>query len=298
MSRETEKILKELYKAIEGKEYESDEAAQAEIDAIVEKYNNGLKSNVTPMKKSADDYLDMAYDADTEEKAIEYAEKALKLDPHLIDARLLLLRYEDEAEYVKKQLEDVIKGETKRLEKESYFEADAVGRFWGMLETRPYMRARAAYVELLIEMGKIKKAASECEDILRLCESDNMGMRYKLMTLYAYLEDADSARDLSNKYKENSFSMLFPMAILYYKLDDLVKAEKILKKILKSNEDYKAFLAGELELDEDKIEKVLSEGMYRPGTIEEVLSAIEEDSILSVAIVYFNEWACDVVWKN
>ena len=291
MSREAEKLLKEFHKSIEGKELENEEDLQNELNAFFEKYNSGLNSNVTSMIKSADDFLDMAYAADSKEKTIEYAEKALKLDNNLLDARLLLIQCESDIQSAKKQLEDAIKGETKRLEKEDYFDDDSIGRFWGILETRPYMRARAAYIEVLIEMGKIKKAVAECEDILRLNENDNMGMRYKLMALYAYFEDVTAARELYNRFKEDSFHMLLPMAIMYYKMDDLGKAGNLLKKIIKSNADYKRFLDGELVLDDDEIHEILSNGMYSPGGIEEVTLAFEENVVLSGSLIHFNEWA-------
>ena len=297
MSRDTEKIFKEFHKFIEGKELENEEDLQNELSAFLEKYNSNLNSNVRSMIKDADDYLEMAYDADSEEKAIEYARKALKLDKNLLDAKLLIIRYEEDIETEKRQLEDAIKVETKRLEKEDFFDNESIGHFWGIVDTRPYMRARAAYIEVLIEMGKIKKAVAECEDVIRLNENDNMGMRYKLMTLYAYLEDPDAARGLNNRYKEESFSLLFPMAIMYYKLDDLGKAANILKKIIKNNEDYKGFLNGERVLDDDKVYEILSKGMYRPDTIEEVIVAFKENSILSDTIDFFNDWAREECFK-
>lgn len=290
MSRETEKIFKDFNKYIEGKEFDSEEEVQKELAAFMENYNKGLDSNVKSAKKSADDYLDMAYNATSRDKAIEYAKKALKLDRDLVDARLLILQFEDDLESVKKQLEDLIKGETKRLEKEGYF-TDDVGSFWGIIETRPYMRARDAYIEVLVEMGKVKKAVSECEDIIRLNENDNMGVRYQLMALYAYLEDADAAKGLYSKFKDDSYSMLFPMAVMHYKMDDLGKAGSTLKKIIKNNEDYRNYLSGELTLDKEQIDKIVLSGMYRQDTIEEVVMAIKTNSILADSVMYFNNWA-------
>ncbi len=57
------------------------------------------------------------------------------------------------------------------------------GDFWGVLETRPYMRLRHSYLELLIQCGMMGKAVNEAEELLRLCEGDNLGIRYALMQI-------------------------------------------------------------------------------------------------------------------
>ncbi len=46
----------------------------------------------------------------------------------------------------------------------------------------------------------IYKAIDTCKEILRLNESDNTGIRFLLMGLYAYLEDEDSLKKLCKKY--------------------------------------------------------------------------------------------------
>ncbi|GAP86908.1 putative zinc finger domain-containing MYND-type [Rosellinia necatrix] len=55
-----------------------------------------------------------------------------------------------------------------------------VGRFWGMIGTRDYMRARFAAANALLQIDTIKaveKALAHFQDMLRLCRSDNLGIR-------------------------------------------------------------------------------------------------------------------------
>ncbi|KAF6830126.1 MYND finger [Colletotrichum plurivorum] len=57
---------------------------------------------------------------------------------------------------------------------------DSVGRFWGILETRDYMRARYGYVVALLAhntVDGVERAVEHELDMLRLCRSDNMGIR-------------------------------------------------------------------------------------------------------------------------
>ncbi|KAI1146774.1 hypothetical protein F4825DRAFT_439658 [Nemania diffusa] len=76
----------------------------------------------------------------------------------------------------------------KKLEKEeatlrarpgNIFE-NGVGRFWGLTDTRDYMRARCAAADALLQIDTIKaaeKALAHFQDMLRLCRSDNLGIR-------------------------------------------------------------------------------------------------------------------------
>ena len=67
---------------------------------------------------------------------------------------------------------------------------DAIGRFWGLVDTRDYMRARYAYVESVIKAKSrraIETAVRHLEDMFRLCRGDNMGLRDIAPHLYLRL---------------------------------------------------------------------------------------------------------------
>lgn len=56
---------------------------------------------------------------------------------------------------------------------------NSVGHFWGILETRDYMRARLAYAEALRNIhthDSVKTQVEHLRDMLRLCRSDNIGL--------------------------------------------------------------------------------------------------------------------------
>ena len=52
------------------------------------------------------------------------------------------------------------------------------GHFWGFLETRPYMRARAGLAGALLKLGDVDGAIDHFRDMLRLNPNDNQGIRY------------------------------------------------------------------------------------------------------------------------
>src|SRR5215471_18139118 len=56
----------------------------------------------------------------------------------------------------------------------------SVGHFWGILDTRDYMRARFALVEALQKIKTHDSVQAQLDhllDMLRLCRGDNMGVR-------------------------------------------------------------------------------------------------------------------------
>ena len=62
---------------------------------------------------------------------------------------------------------------------DNLFEEHA-GHFWGILETRDYMKARYALVRAVLKIktyAAAKDAYEDLMDMLRLCRSDNMGVR-------------------------------------------------------------------------------------------------------------------------
>lgn len=57
---------------------------------------------------------------------------------------------------------------------------NGVGRFWGILDTRDYMRARFSAADALLKVdttAAVEKALAHFTDMLRLSRSDNMGVR-------------------------------------------------------------------------------------------------------------------------
>ena len=181
---------------------------------------------------------------------------------------------------------------TKKLEEQGFFSEDCIGDFWIIMETRPYMRLRFDYMEILIEGSKMCLAINECEEMLRLCEGDNLGIRYRLMHLYVYLEDEQAALKLLEKYPDDeSTQFLLPMSILYYKLGNLTEATRYLKKLNSVNKDTYKFLNGVVKQNiDDCIDEIDSYG-YRPFTIAELIKEmVTNDFLLSQTAAYY-EWA-------
>lgn len=285
MSRESERVFREMHKAMEGKIFENEEQANEFISNFINDYNN---KSIKNQKLDSYDYLQMAEDADTVEEAIKYAQKALKLDCYCLDAEMIIAQAKsDTIDDLKKNMEKVIqKGEKQLTERGISMEEDA-GHFYGILETRPYMRIRKTYLELLLEMGRFRSALNEAEDLLRLCENDNLGVRYSLMALYSYFEEEGKALELFKKYEEDSAFMLLPMIALYYKTDNAKKMRKYMLKLKNRNPNIAEALEIIMSGDEEEISEFASMEMYRPFSVEEVILAISECSYLYIPMNHF-----------
>lgn len=180
-------------------------------------------------------------------------------------------------------MEKIIEKATKLLEKDNMFDKDNIGHFWGMIETRPYMRARSRKLNILMDLGRYTDAIKECEGMLNLCGSDNLGIRYTLIGLYCTLEKFEECEKLYKKFNEYSTFMLFPMAIMYFKKGDYKKSKEFLKDVKEANPYIIRILKNDIAIVEN------SEDIeyYAPGSKEEASIIITDLFYLLGSLPFF-----------
>lgn len=295
MSRETEKAFKQ-FEAF-AKENGGDNMNEKELgdlfEQFINQYNHNLPQQMTEKNaETSDDFMELAEDAGNEASALKYARKALQLDADNLDAERMIaeITATDELDLLKK-LESAIKHGTELMEREGYM-ADDIGHFWGITATRPYMRLRQEYMETLKDCGMTRRAIAECEEMLRLCENDNLGVRYTLMHLYALMEEEQPALELHKKYDgHEETQMLLPLSVLYYKQGQWDKAGDYLKRLSKANKDTKKFFRALKNDTLDQYIDQMQEYGYRPFSIEELITELMENpEVFRSAPGYFR-WA-------
>ena len=127
---------------------------------------------------------------------------------------------------------------------EDYFEEN-VGDFWGLLETRPYMRARSTLAEALLEVGRAEEAVEIYEHSLELNPNDNQGVRYPLLGCYLEADNLEAARRLFDQYDEEASAMFHWGRVLERVLSDDEKgARKALSEARKTNKYVEPYLTG------------------------------------------------------
>lgn len=299
MSRESEKVLKELQKYLDA--HAEDTENEADVDALTERffaeYNQKCIGQKDHAPETADDYLDLAEQATSKKKCVEYLHKALALEPDNLDARLQLITSttEEALDEQRLALQELLEVADKQLKKAGVFKKYA-GEFWTAPGTRPYMRVRYTYFDVLISCGMIRRAIDEGQRLLELCENDNLGVRYQLMHLYAYMEDEMHALALHKQFDSyEETQMLLPLAVLYYKLNQFDKAEDYIKRLAKVNKDAKKFLrAAARDQLYDYMDEMSPYG-YQPFTMEELLNELMKSSYLFDSVPYFFAWASKVL---
>ncbi|MDF1527381.1 MAG: SEC-C metal-binding domain-containing protein [bacterium] len=185
------------------------------------------------------------------EKRVKLANKALELWPDCADAYIILA--EDEAgtvEEAAEYFEKAVKAGERVLGKKT-FEEDK-GHFWGLLETRPYMAARAGLAFMLIQMGKTEEAAQHYREMLALNPGDNQGIRYELAALLVELECDEELGKLLARYEgDGSAAFTYTSALLNFRKDgDSPRSRDLLAEAFKSNPYVPRYLLGRNKLPE------------------------------------------------
>lgn len=207
---------------------------------------------------------EMIYDAWEEPnrmKRLALARKALVLSPYCADAYNLLA---EDTSSLEERMNLYQLGEEmgRRAIGDLFFKRNA-GHFWGLVETRPYMRSLQGLAESSWESGLRQEAIAHCRELLRLNPNDNQGIRYQLIQ-YLLAEGMDKeAEELLSRYEEGTCFMLYSEALLAYRNKDNTRAASALREALKSNAHVPPYLLGR------KAIPVLLPDFYSPGSDEE-----------------------------
>lgn len=198
--RAMEKMMADLTRLLQTREFSS-----------VDEMNEFLRSTAagglepreatTPLER-AQDLMYEAWDA-SGKRRVELARKALEISPDCADAYVLLAEETaTSAEQAKDLYEQAIAAGERALGPE-FFEENA-GHFWGLLETRPYMRALEGLASALWSLGELEQAVDRYEEILRLNPGDNQGVRYLLARILRALNDDERLGELLERYQEDA----------------------------------------------------------------------------------------------
>jgi tetratricopeptide (TPR) repeat protein len=236
----TERALQEVLEEIEENNFEN-------IDEINEFLNNRLSSGAPPKRK--DEAQELIYDAfeATGNERYRLAEKALKLNPNLVDAYNILAENANSIEEAVQMYEKAMWIGQKELGK-AFFKENK-GHFWLIFETRPFMRAKANFAEALMQLGKMKEAIHQFEEMLELNPNDNQGVRFSLFIAYVEIGDFTKAEQLLQKYEEDTVHFHFNRLLLeVLEHGFTAKAKTLLKAAKESNKLVISYLNGKKRL--------------------------------------------------
>ena len=248
-----EQMMRELHEAMEEHEF----ASKEELDAFIADFNqrslqpSSKERRKRDPKHEAQDLAYKAMEADDLNTAAELAMRAVTLDRQCVDALVILacVGAESEREMVENLENAVWIGE--RALGDEFFEENK-GHFWGLMETRPYMRARQQLAEALLEMDRIDEAIRHYEEMLQLNPGDNQGLRYPLLGLYFVADNLDGVRRLFEEFEDEGSAMFaWSLVLEQYLSGDEKGAAKALKEARKTNRHVEKYLTGKKRLPKD-----------------------------------------------
>ena len=202
-------------------------------------------------RNAVDEAQEIMYDAwesQSEKEAVALAQKALSVSADCADAYNLLAESARCLEEATRLYRCGVEAGERALGKKAFKED--VGYFWGILETRPYMRARAGLAQCLWSAGQRDEAVEHYQDMLRLNPNDNQGIRDVLMACLLEMGRNEEAEALHKRYeKDGMATWAYSRALIdFRKGGDGDAARRSLAKALEINKHVPVYLTGKKKL--------------------------------------------------
>jgi tetratricopeptide (TPR) repeat protein len=251
------------------------ESELAQISQALE-LAGGNQSLLSPEVNQAQQIIYRAFREQKPGRRVLLARQALEISPDCADAYVLLA--EEEAETPEEAGELYEKGmhAGERALGEDYFIQNS-GKFWGLIETRGYMRARQGLAENLEYLDRENEAISHYEALLRLNPEDNQGVRYQLLNLLVRLEQNEDAGELLKRYDQDASAVwTYTRALLAFRQrGPSAHADAALRRAIRQNPYAPPYLSGAKPLPEEQ---------------PDFISFGDESEAIDYALQHFGNW--------
>ena len=228
-------FMTDINRLLARQNFKDEKEMQAFLDNLTGKPLSALPKMELSDEEQAEDLVFEAYEL-TSSKAKKNIEKALKLNPNCIEAYEYLASREKTLEKVLGFLEKGIAIGRKQFGGD--FLKTNKGMFWGIHETRPFMRCLHQKADILVVEGKIAEAVEIMEEILELNEGDNQGVRFPLFSALITLGETEKFKKYDEMFADDDYSasILYSRALFAFKTEgDSPQARKMLEKAFEAN---------------------------------------------------------------
>jgi len=247
--RANERTMVDLHRILAEQNFaDIDEANRFMADLIAK---SGGRVPSRPARTPVEEAQDIMYEAWEARglQRVKLARRALETSPDCADAYVLLAEETARSLTEARDLfaQGVAAGE--RALGEAFFRENT-GHFWGILETRPYMRARAGLAQCLWMLDERTAAVEHYQGLLRLNPNDNQGLRDVLLDCLLELNHDEEAERLLQQYEDDgTASWLYNWALLVFRREgDSPEARRRLKEALEQNQHVPPCLLGRKRL--------------------------------------------------
>ena len=240
-----ERELRDIVALMEEQSFESEEEANEFLQAAVLSGNFGQNRPLTPAEE-AQNLIDKARDSTVRRRKM-LIKKALKLDPDCVEAWILMAEKKAENNLQKAIIyaRNAVAAGERSLGPEIFKEG--TGHFWGIVATRPYMRAMQLLAELLRMHKEHDEAITVYQKILQLNPGDNQGVRYVLVGYLPGMGHDDLLRSLLDDYKGEGMAFFgYAQALWTFQHEGAgPEADAALREAFKANAFVPEYLLGE-----------------------------------------------------
>lgn len=260
-----ERSLRGVNKLLASQEFESADEMNAFLQSQLV---GGQMPDFIPEtpEEEAQEFMYDAWQTDDSRQRVALAQQALTIDADCVDAYVLLAEETAQSPLDAKKLyaEGVRAGE--RALGDDFFEENE-GHFWGITETRPYMRARLGLADCCWALAQYALAIEHYQEMLCLNPGDNQGVRHILLTCLLEANEDDKAKELLDQYDDDVMaSWHYSRALWTFRhFGDEEIARGKLAAAVAQNEFVPAFLLGK-----KKIPRTMPEYMDVGGESEAI----------------------------
>jgi tetratricopeptide (TPR) repeat protein len=295
--QQLEKDLEKLYDFMDQQNFQSIEELQAFMDQMTGRKIDEIvprKKGPKNKKEQSAELLDDAYETPAPAKARKLARRAVELDPDNADAYIFLADLESDPAKALSYYEQAMAAGRRRIGEEDFQEMK--GHFWGIHETRPFMRAKAGYAGCLYLLGRHDESITQYEEMIELNPGDNQGVRYFFASLLVQLGKWEAYEALARQYQDEGSAMwLYTYAISVFKREGAsARAEQALKRAFQANQHVVGFLLGGKPLPD------MLPDHYGWGDENEAVLYLDQAGLLWIETTGALEWVRDASehWKT
>ncbi|GEK91190.1 hypothetical protein [Alkalibacterium kapii] len=280
---------------------EFDTTAEA-VDYFTRKYNNKINTGFdfsqseTKETRSMKKLEEAQYEASQARKK-KLIKEAIEIWPENWDAQSMLIDVDQEIDMIS-FVEHTLFLE-KRARKYWQNHTDKMGYL--NVEERPYLRLKAKVGFLYMDMGMVDHALEHLLELYNIDQTDSLGTRYKIMSLYVRKFDWKSAWRFFQKAEgaDEDDQLLLPILILAVLTDRKDLARSLLEKLINVNREIGLVLMDDMWPIEDIYnEEVTLTTSYQPFSYQSLLIALRDIVYVVVENAYLFDWLKKETFKR
>jgi tetratricopeptide (TPR) repeat protein len=244
--RALERLTAEAQRFFQASQFESLEDANRALRQRFSGPIDDLFSTATTPLEKAQDLMYRAFDA-RGRRRIQLARQALEVSADCADAYVVLAEHSHSPEAARAFYEQALAAGERALGPDVF--AQEAGRFWGLVNTRPYMRARLGLAHTLEELDRNDEALEHYRELIRLDADDHQGVRYGFLSaLLLAGRDAESAALIERFGDDPTAIWHYGRALVVFRREgDSRAARECLRTAQRANRHVPQYITGEDE---------------------------------------------------